>query len=156
MKRSVLLIACFTALLACSDAVFKQKQDLPQSQWLRNQPLTFRFEIKDHIPAYQISCAVRYSPAYPFYNLYLQSELKDEAGNSLQKTLKEGNLFEPETGEPLGNGIGDWYEQEWVLVPSYRFAANGKYELSIGQYMRPDTLPAIASVSIVIRPLSEE
>jgi gliding motility-associated lipoprotein GldH len=146
-------ITLLLALVSCSDAAFEGKQDLPQGKWIRKNPINFDFEINDHLPAYEISYAARYANTYPYYNLYVQYELKDEAGNSLQKKMNQTNLFVPETGQPLGKGIGDLYEREVVLIPSYRFAANGKYRLSILQYMRPDTLTSIHSVSIKVRPL---
>lgn len=150
---SALAITLLLALASCSDATFEGKQDLPQSQWIRKNPINFDFEINDHLPAYQISYAARYANTYPYHNLYVQYELKDEAGNSLQGKMSQTNLFEPETGQPLGKGIGDLYEHEVVLIPSYRFAANGKYRLSIFQYMRPDTLNHINAISVKVRPL---
>ncbi|WP_250632817.1 gliding motility lipoprotein GldH [Rhodoflexus caldus] len=155
MKYSLLAFAIIflLALASCSDAAFEGKQDLPQNKWIRKNPVSFDFEISDPLPAYEISYAVRYANTYPYYNLYVQYELKDEAGNSLQGKMNQTNLFEPETGQPLGSGIGNLYEREVVLIPSYRFAASGKYKLSIFQYMRPDTLTDIQSVSVKVRPL---
>ena len=150
---SAFAMAALFAVVSCNDATFEGKQDLPQSQWIRKNPITFDFEIKDPLPTYEISYGVRYGNSYPYYNLYVRYELKDEAGNSLQGKMNQTNLFEPETGQPLGKGIGDLYEQEVVLIPSYRFAANGKYKLSIFQYMRPDTLTHVYAVMIKVRPL---
>lgn len=148
-------VCCLALLSACGNALFEAKQDLPPSGWMRNNPLTFDFSINDNALACQVDCAVRYTPAYPFYNLYVQYELKDEAGNKLDGGMRQTNLFDPETGEPLGKGIGNLYEHTFTLIPSYRFAASSKYSLTVMQYMRPDTLSAITAVSIAVRPVGQ-
>ncbi|MCS6967678.1 MAG: gliding motility lipoprotein GldH [Cytophagales bacterium] len=147
-----LLVVMGLIVSACGDAIFEARRDLATGYWFRNDSLHFEFLVTDTLPSYAIKCAVRYTPAYPYYNLYLYYQLKDKKGTLLQQGMKETYLFDPQDGTPQGKGTGNLYEKEFALLPSFRFGKQGSYILSLVQYMRPDTLRHLGSVSVSIQP----
>ena len=60
-------------------------------------------------------------------------------------------LFDPKTGQPYGNGLGDLFDQKVHFLKNYNFPATGKYTIKVLQYMREDqALSGIASFGIKI------
>ncbi|WP_448519031.1 gliding motility lipoprotein GldH [Rhodoflexus sp.] len=153
MKHSALITTVLALIIsACGNAIFEAKQDLPQNQWIRNNPSEFIFEITSPDIVCNITYHTRYAIAYPYYNLYVTAELSDGAGNVLASKVHEVNLFDPQSGKPQGKGLGNLFEKEAILFEHYKFPVKGIYRLRLQHYMRPDTLTSISAVGIAIRP----
>ena len=58
------------------------------------------------------------------------------------------NLFDPKTGEPFGNGLGDVFDHQFLLLENYKFERPGPYNFKLQQYMRMDSLPEVLSAGI--------
>jgi gliding motility-associated lipoprotein GldH len=58
------------------------------------------------------------------------------------------DLFDPITGAPLGDGLGDIFDHRILAVSNQRFPENGLYRFKIQQFMRQDSLPLILSVGL--------
>lgn len=133
-----------------SNSVFNGKKDFSEKYWSFNDPAEFEFEIKETAKPYNFFLNVRNTSRYQFQNIYLQYYLEDSTGMLLAKELKNIQLFNSITGVPLGEGIGDIFDIEKIVLEGYSFQNPGKYKLRFDQFMRQDTLPEILSVGLRI------
>jgi gliding motility-associated lipoprotein GldH len=97
---------------------------------------------------YNIYYNIRNAAGYPYYNLYITYYLSDNAGKILTSRLQELTLMDPQTGKPLGDGMGDIFDHRILSVGNYRFPRPGTYTFKVKQYMRKDPLPGIMSVGV--------
>ena len=68
------LIFIVGLLVGCNrNKIFDRIIDLNDRSWPKNQSIDFQFTITDTYPAYNLSCVVRNSIHYKYYNLYLLS-----------------------------------------------------------------------------------
>lgn len=134
---------------ACDpDRVYEQYNDIPDNQWYIDSVQTYAFTIEDPALAYNIYYNVRNSVSYPYYNLFVTYYLTDAKGKQLSSQLQELLLMDAKTGKPLGDGVGDIFDHQVILLTNYKFPQKGNYTLKIKQYMRKDPLPEIMSIGI--------
>jgi gliding motility-associated lipoprotein GldH len=124
--------------------------DMPGRSWPKDQSLDFQFSLMDSGPDYRISYSLRNSIHYKYYNLYLSCTIQDTLGNILESKLTNFNLFDPKTGEPLGDGMGDLFDHKLVAFEKYHFDNPGEYILKVRQYMREDTLMEIMALGLMV------
>ncbi len=149
--KPIRFLILFTVILwSCSDAVFEKKIDFKEGFWLWREPVSIPFEIEDADKRYDLSFFVRNSIDYEFQNLYIQYYLEDSAGNVITEKLHNLVVFDPKTGKPLGDGLGDTYDIERVFLPGYTFSKAGKYSLRFDQFMRQDTLKHILAIGFKV------
>lgn len=138
-------------LFACDTSrVYEKNNDLAGGMWLKDSLQYFQFEIDDATLKYNLYSNLRNAHDYAFYNLYYRCELKDSVDHVLTEELEDINLFDPKTGEPFGDGLGDVFDHRQLLLENFEFPAEGIYTISMQQYMRQDTLPKILSVGLRI------
>jgi gliding motility-associated lipoprotein GldH len=158
MKRyiRIFLIGLPILIAGCSrNKIYDRIKDLPDRSWPKNQSVDFQFNITDTRPGYDLYYNIRNSILYKYYNLYLSCTLEDTLGNVLETKLSDFNLFDPKTGKPLGDGLGDLFDHQFVFLDNYHFNNPGIYRLHVNQYMREDILMEIMSVGLVIRKNNE-
>lgn len=148
MKYSYLIIlVVLVSMTSCdSSRVYEEFNDMDEAFWHLDSTQTFDFPIEDPSRAYNLAATFRNASSYPFYNLYFQYTIKDSVQNVLKEELKEVNLFDPKTGEPFGEGLGDLFDHVFILEEGYQFPERGVYSIEMKQFMRMDTLPFILSV----------
>jgi len=122
--------------------------DFAQNLWLADSIATFEFEITETQPKYNLYYNVRNSISYPYHNLYVQYTLEDSTGNVQSKALQNMDLFDPVTGEPLGDGLGDIFDHRILAISDHQFNNPGWYRFKVQQFMRQDSLPLILSVGL--------
>lgn len=136
-------------LWACdSGRVYEKNSDFKNGLWLKDSVRYFQFDISDPDLKYNLYVNVRNNQDYAFYNLYYQYVLSDTLGQTLADNLENINLFDPKTGEPQGDGLGDVFDHRQQILKAFLFPYAGKYNLSLQQYMRQDSLPKIESVGV--------
>lgn len=144
IKNSVLAIVCSLLLISCNDEsrFFEQNIELEGSSWNRDIIPEFSFDIQDTSQAYHIIYTIRNGVNYPFYNLYVESELIDSTGLIAETFFKEIYLFDANSGKPFGAGsfinsaLGDVYDGRYLCKSYYKFPRPGTYTFNIKQYMR--------------------
>ena len=153
MRRALfgLLVALATLgpLGGCDPArVFEENRDLKDYVWPVDEKPTFAFAITDTAARYTIYLNVRTSTSYRFHNLFTRLTLTGPGGEIIDRHLHELNVRDPQTGEPLGDGAGDIFDQQVVALRGVRFRRPGTYRAELVQYMRLGTLPDVMSVGI--------
>jgi len=150
VKNSTLFLFAFLILFGCqNETVFNEYQDFAQQEWYADSLATFQFNIDDAALPYNLYYSVRNDLSYPFYNFYTKYELTDSEGKILRSSLHEADLMHPITGAPLGTGESI-FDNNILLLKDFQFPASGKYQFSMKQYMRKDTLSGVLAVGLAI------
>lgn len=149
--KLIIPIFAFALLLSCDkNRVYDQVIEVDDVGWNENKVFKYYFDIKDTAESYNILYTVRYTPEYPYYNLYVKYFIADSAGNSIEQKLQGMDLFDPKTGQPLGSGLGDIYDYQILSQKNFHFPHPGKYTLKVKQYMRKSPLPGINDFGVRI------
>lgn len=160
LRTFSLSLLCCLLLSACSNdktRYFEKNIDIENGSWTRDTIPELTFEIKDTSLQYHLIYNIRNSVNYSFYNIYLESELKDSSGKKVNTFFKELYLFDDE-GKPYGEGnnflnnsLGDIFDGRYMCQPYYKFPYAGKYTFSFKQYMRDqDPLDNILAIGLRI------
>lgn len=156
-KLAIYLTALFSAgLFACdSQRLYENNKDFDSQVWMKDSIPSFRFEIKEPQQEYNFYYNIRNSVGYPYQNLYVTYYLEDTLGREIKSGLHNMTLFDPKTGEPRGNGLGDIFDHQILALPRYKFDSAGVYDFRIEHYMRNDSLPEILSVGLRVERVEE-
>lgn len=139
-------------LSACENGnrIFEQNIDIKNNNWRISDTVEFRFEITDTTKTYQVFFNIRNAVFYEYYNLYVSETLLDPDGQKLHTKLHEMYLMDKKTGEPLGKGAGDIFDNSVLALKNQQFKKPGTYTLRLTQYMRKNPLPGIMAVGIKV------
>lgn len=139
-------------LSACENGnrIFEQNIDIKNNNWRISDTVEFRFEITDTTKTYQVFFNIRNAVFYEYYNLYISETLLDPDGQKLHTKLHEMYLMDKKTGEPLGKGAGDIFDNSVLALKNQQFKKPGTYTLRLTQYMRTNPLPGIMAVGIKV------
>ena len=157
MKRLAILLPLFLLLGSCDpNRVFEENVDLENAIWKVEDKPEFEFLISDVSSRYNLHLNLRNTLSYPFNNIYIKYNLRDSIETLLSSETLEFHLFDPKTGEPQGDGMGDLFDNRFPLIEDYSFNHTGTYTLDYEQYMRVDSLPMIVSVGLRIEQVTED
>jgi len=148
----ILISALIFGLSSCDpNRVFEKNIDFFDPYWIKDQGVEFKFVIQDTSVEHDLIFNVRSSLSYPFQNIYIQYTLKDSLNQKIISELKEFYLFDQKTGKPLGEGLGDVFDNSFFLNENYSFKNTGVHSLELQQFMRLDSLPMILSVGVRVQ-----
>lgn len=134
---------------ACGPSrIFEQDVPLEENVWKEKNALVYTIQIEDPAKPYDLFYNVRYDLDYPYYNLYVRLQVQDTAGHDLMADRHELVLLDPQTGKPLGSGIGGVYDKEFTALQKMHFTQPGTYKVRVSQYMRMASLPGIHSFGV--------
>lgn len=131
-----------------TDVVHRETKDIPDSEWNKNNILSYNFTIQDTLQPYNVYLNVRNSSKYQFRNLYLFVETTSPRGNTVRDTFE--CILADEKGRWYGKGWGDIYENKVPYKQFIRFPVKGTYGIEVQQAMRRDNLKHITDIGIVI------
>lgn len=149
MRKYLLGFILITSLLSCDrNRVFEDNIDQPGAFWLADSVARFKVPIDDPNIEYNILLNIRNGLQFPHSNIYVKYHITDSLGRERAQELRNFELFNTKTGYPLGNGTGDIFESQFVLLKNYVFDQAGTYNIDVQQYMRYDSLPEVYSVGV--------
>ncbi len=150
MIRNCCFFLIISIVLSCNDEqrVFEKNIDFDEQSWVVSNIPAFEFEILETTRTYDLFYNVRNSISYPYHNLYVKYSLEDTLGNVISSKLQNMDLFDPVTGKPYGEGLGDIFDHRILALDKHQFDRPGVYRFKVQQYMRQDTLPMILSVGL--------
>lgn len=138
-------------LTACdSSKVYEEYREIPGGVWNMEEPVDFEVAIDDTTRGNNIIMEVRYTPAYPFQNLYLFLNTTypdgEKSRDSLMFYLMESS------GKPLGDCAGDLCDARFLYRENIHFPMRGKYKFEIEHTMRVANglLPGILDIGLRI------
>lgn len=138
-----------------SNRVYEENKDIPDAIWRLNDIPKFEFEIENTNQSYGLHFNIRSTLSYPFQNIYVQYNLRDSMNNILKTELKEFHIFDVKTGEPQGDGVGDLFDNRFLILEDYNFDSPGRYSMDFQQFMRLDSLPMVVSVGLRVAVMKE-
>lgn len=152
MTRSFcILLLTFIVLSSCdTNTILKDNYDIPEAKWLIRDSPSFTFEVTDIEATYNVFYNVRNNRNYLYHNLYLTHYLTAPDGKIIHQHLDEIVLFDPITGKPSGEGLGDIYDHKVLAFKDFKFSEKGKYKIKLSQYMRQNPLLDIVSAGFAI------
>jgi gliding motility-associated lipoprotein GldH len=156
MIRYWVILAGLLFVSCNSNEIYLEIHDLEDGFWNKDEIHSFTFEISDSKVNYDLFAVIRNSSSYPYSNIYLKYAIFDQTGNKKKEELKSFDLFDPKTGKPLGDGLGDLFDHELLIEKGYSFQSTGEFVVEISQYMRMDELPLILSVGLKINRVPSE
>lgn len=147
--RITALLAIIVLLNCCDNSrVYEKNYDFTERQWLVNEKPSFDFTV-DKGQTYNLYCHLRNGLEYPYSRIFITYTLKDSVGTELKKEMINSFLFDEKTGKPNGSsGLGDIYDQQFLLLKEYTFSQPGKYSLQFEQFMRTDTLQGVLAIGV--------
>lgn len=136
-------------LTSCDpNRVYEDNIDMPTATWDKNNKLKFEVDITDTLTPYNVYVNIRNSGNYQFSNIYMFIDVTFPDGNVYRDTL-EGQLADA-SGQWLGSGLGDIWDNKLPYKQSVRFPKSGKYIFEIEQAMRTDQLEDILDAGLRI------
>lgn len=151
MTRIFIALISTILLISCDEhTILKDNYDIPNAKWLIKDTPTFSFEVKDINVSYNVFYNVRNNRNYLYHNLYLTHYLADPRGKIIHQHLDEMVLFDPITGKPSGEGLGDIYDHKVLAFKGFRFPIIGLYKIKVSQYMRQNPLLDVVSVGFSV------
>jgi len=151
-----LVLMAMIAISCDSNRVYENNVDFKDRSWKIAEPAKFEFQITDTVKKYNLLMDVRNSIDYPFARLFVNYDLTKDS-LSLSKELVSVYLFDQKTGKPFGtSGIGDIYDHQFFLMKNYSFKKAGKYNMSLQQFMRQDTIRGVLAVGLRVEVVGKE
>jgi len=146
--RFVLAFLFGLVLIGCDKSrIYEVNHDFNERTWKITETPEFEFIIKDLGKRYNVYYNVRNSLDYPYARLFVNYSLRDSTGAELSKKMVSEFLFDQKTGQPLGSSaLGDVYDHRFLLLKEFEFKYQGRYKLSLEQFMRADTLLGVLAV----------
>jgi len=145
-------IGAILALSGCqAGSIYEQKVSFPAKGWSADSAYVFQFPIADASASYDILYHIRHDLDYPYYNLFIQAELSDSAGNGLVVDKHEMILLDAETGKPLGSGLGGVYSKDFIALARVHFPKPGIYKAKVSQFMREPWLAGIKDFALQVK-----
>jgi gliding motility-associated lipoprotein GldH len=146
-----ILLLTFLFLSSCdTNTILKDNYDILEAKWFIKDSPSFTFEVTDISATYNVFYNVRNNRNYLYHNLYLTHYLTAPNGKIVHQHLDEIILFDPITGKPSGEGLGDIYDHKVLAFKDFKFSEKGKYKIKISQYMRQNPLLDIVSAGFTI------
>jgi gliding motility-associated lipoprotein GldH len=143
------LLAVMVLLNCCDNSrVYEKNYDFAERQWLVKESPAFEFTVAKG-EAYNVYCNLRNDLTYPYSRIFITYTLKDSVGTEIKKEMINSFLFDEKTGKPNGNsGLGDIYDQQFLLLKDYTLSQPGNYTIQFEQFMRTDTLQGVLAIGV--------
>ncbi|MFM1914195.1 MAG: hypothetical protein RIR51_2048 [Bacteroidota bacterium] len=123
--------------------------------WPSNSKLIFQIDSLEESGNYYLDGNIRFDETYPFYNIFLQSNISNSEDSILFNKQLELNFFDPKTGKKINN-IGKSMGESSIRIFDDLILEKGKsYKVELGQNMRLDTIPGIVSVNLSLHKKEE-
>lgn len=153
MLRLLFFLSCLFLLASCGpNYVYEKAYELPNAQWTYADTLDFEFEIEDTSRIFNLWVTIDHSTSYSYQNLYTRVHTQFPGGERITELLSL----------ELANSLGLWQgdcnsESCQIQIPIQEgayFNAEGKYQITLEQFMRRDSLPGIKAVQFQLEATS--
>jgi len=151
--HGILVFLASVFLLACSiEPGYEETTSFGEIGWPEKQVIQYKTPPIEATGKYDLEIFLRHDNNYPFYNCYFIAEIKNEKGLVLKKGLAEAIFYDPQSGKPRGEGLGDIFSHQYKIFENLTVKKGEKINIELRQYMRRDTLQGIVSVGFALKP----
>jgi gliding motility-associated lipoprotein GldH len=147
MRRlySLFFVFSLVALASCDDkVVFEENKSIEHGVWSNSDAARFQFSVNDTVSFHDFYLNVRNGEEYPYSNLYVFLEI--EFPNAKKSTDTISCFLADPSGKWLGSGLGDLYDQRFMIRKRKQFPLAGRYSVTIRQGMRTPELKGIYDI----------
>jgi gliding motility-associated lipoprotein GldH len=123
-----------------------KKYDMLQQNWAYQDTLNFAFEVKDTMALYDIVLNVNHLSDYAYRNIYTKIYTQFPDNQRIQQVLSL-DVSEP-NGKSMGQCSSGKCSVEIALQPDAFFTKTGKYQITLAQFMRSDSLKGIEKIGL--------
>lgn len=143
------LTICLFFFMSCeSPSTYEENIGLDQGGWLYKDTITFKADIQEIAPKYDVFVNVRHSNEYPNSNLWIK----------ILTTLPDGTKRLDPVNIPMADPTGKWYGQGFGSVLSNEiqiqqnaiFAQKGIYQFQLIQDMRINPVKELIDIGLKI------
>lgn len=159
MKRIYfLIISSLFVFVGCRErgVIFEDNESIKNANWKVEEPIKLSFDIQDTSKRYNLYYNIRNELSYPYYNMYITYYLHYPDGKKIDSLLQDVILFNPNSGEPYGEGTGGIREHQLPAFQNFQFTQKGRYTYEFKQYMRVNPLPGILSMGLRVEEVQNE
>ena len=134
IRNSLLAIGLLFFAASCDKKrVFDEYKPF-NGNWNKDSIVSFQFEQKDTVSAYNMFINIRNNNDYPFNNIFLIVQM-EHPGNVVKTDTLEYQMANPD-GTLMGEGFSDVKESRLWYKEKERFAKPGTYTVHIQQAVR--------------------
>ncbi|PID88416.1 MAG: hypothetical protein CSB06_00270 [Bacteroidia bacterium] len=148
-KNKYLFLLCAILIVSCNEsAVYREKKEIPKEVWQIKEPINFRFVAEDTLQDYNIFLTFDLKKNFKTSNLWIFARTQSPEGYTQQDTL----MFHitDYAGNWYGNKKGSLISHKFPYKTNIRFPQKGAYTFTLSHGMRPNQLPEIKNVGLVI------
>jgi gliding motility-associated lipoprotein GldH len=128
--------------------VYEKYKTIPDYIWNYYYRVPFEFNITDTVSYYNVFINIRNAGIYPYSNIWLIVNQQTPGGLITRKRY-EFILANPD-GSWKGNGLGDIWDNRFIMEEHVRFRTPGEYTYTFQHSMRMDNLPAIMDIGMEV------
>jgi gliding motility-associated lipoprotein GldH len=149
LKKIVTIFVLSAVFVSCGPNVIYQKEySLKGDSWTYNDTLNFDFSIVDTTKLYNIWFDIQHKEDFPFQNIYL----------NIYTLLTQENRTKQQLSIELCDPAGKWFGKKSDKKVNYQlkiqenafFDKIGKYQITLEQFMRKDSIQGIQKIGIRI------
>ena len=155
MKKKLILAFIPMVILGCHpNRVFEEHQDPSGNlEWNRNEVIKLDVEINDISIKYDVLLALRFANGYAYS--FCNVELKEVSPTGKEQLIKHQFITRDEGGY-TGDGAGDIYDLESILVENRLYEETGIYHYEISHTMSKDKIHMVMEVGMIIEKVPSE
>lgn len=117
-------------------------------EWLYSDTLSYHFEVKDTLPAFDINLTLEHSEQFAFGNLYVL--ITTGFPNGQQVSNPVSLALSDNFGQWLGKCSNDWCKTTLQLSEKIYFDKAGKYSIHINQHSRKPIVEGIRAAILTV------
>ena len=131
MKKAILFIFSLIFLFSCSSKhkVFEKFEKFDNYDWTMNKVVSFDVAIDDTSASYDVYLPVRHTDNYPYDGLLVNLTYSTPNGEEHAKNYKLN--FRNKSGKFIGDGSGDIWDENSIIMQKAKFNALGTYKFEI-------------------------
>jgi gliding motility-associated lipoprotein GldH len=148
--RYLLFVLLIPLFYSCgSKTIFKENTKFDNLQWNRFKELSFSWDVKDTSAVYDVVFNLRHHTVYPYDNLFITIALYSPSG---ERRVSDFHIpVKNPDGSFKAEGMGDYWDLDYVLFPDQKFREPGKYKIEIENRMDKLETPGIMEAGVTIR-----
>ncbi len=148
LKNNIFLITLVLFASCDKKPMFEENKILEKNEWNFNDTISFEVNVNDTLNLKNLSLNIRNSSTYPYYNMFVYVDIKNEKGG-IDKDTVEFYLANPISGKWTGNGSSGIHYNT-ILYKQVKFLNTGKYKISLTHGMRDTILEGINAIGFKV------
>lgn len=142
-----ILLTAFTSCVPLDS--YEKIHIIENEEWLRNDSLTFDFEILDSTELYDVFYIIRHKADFEYSNLWVSLTQKSPTSAEVSRD-DQLVLASNSNGRWIGNCIGDICDVKLPLARNIRFNELGKYQVKVNHISRDSIIKHVLGFGLLL------